>query len=401
MESVEQTVFTLANNGAFGEGVCLKVKLKEETKRGLQFASAIKFAEITLQQNGKTMVIPIVIKQQLANINLNLIINDSKIFGIEVFMYKTVLPFLEVDRLKLFPKMFYGKVDKNSTEDIIILEDLSEQNFKITKNKLFFDYEHLVLAIKNLAKFHAFSYIKKKQDLLKFYTIVGNLTESKFYTENERLKRFFSLSCIRSMNLLIAQENDNHVLNVIKQKFLNIKEFVRSLLKPEEPFAVICHGDFCGFNMLYKYNENGNPIDVKFFDLQNAIYTNPATELSFFLYLNTTSRMRCEYWYEFLEIYWSIISNIVPSLDFTYNQFLAHFSKRAIYGLIPSSFFIPIIREKVTPFRESYYDTPDVRDEKILNMGNQETCTILLEITRHMFENRYFHKFLEIGESSI
>ncbi|XP_011705469.1 PREDICTED: uncharacterized protein LOC105460672, partial [Wasmannia auropunctata] len=51
----------------------------------------------------------------------------------------------------------------------------------------------------------------------------------------------------------------------------------------ENEFNVINHGDFHLKNMMFKYDNDGNPTDQIFVDFQSCVYTSPALDLLYFL----------------------------------------------------------------------------------------------------------------------
>lgn len=94
-------------------------------------------------------------------------------FSNEMFVYGHILPYfthLETSVLDLFP-IFYGSFTQTyseSSEAVILMENMTHFSYRNAPCKSFLDYAHLSLMVRKLGKFHAFSYMAKEQDLVHF-----------------------------------------------------------------------------------------------------------------------------------------------------------------------------------------------------------------------------------------
>lgn len=59
-------------------------------------------------------------------------------------------------------------------------------------------------------------------------------------------------------------------LRRVEPKLLDAFSIMLGAVAPEEPQAVIVHGDFCRNNMLFRYDNADQAVDVRLFDLQNS-----------------------------------------------------------------------------------------------------------------------------------
>ncbi|RXG52606.1 hypothetical protein Avbf_16429 [Armadillidium vulgare] len=63
-------------------------------------------------------------------------------------------------------------------------------------------------------------------------------------------------------------------------------------LLPHKPFDVFAHGDCWVNNILFKYNEDDIPVDIRFVDFQNSKKASPVLDLNYFLYSSINGDLR-------------------------------------------------------------------------------------------------------------
>ncbi|XP_073995586.1 uncharacterized protein [Rhodnius prolixus] len=400
MDSEHDVLKAVVNDGAFGPVTFVSSKLNNEVDLGTQFASVISFAVLVVNNGSSDLEIHVVLKRKHVSNETKDLFNSDVAFQNEVIMYTKILPLLQAERLNLFPKLFYpNHIDGTFfNENLLIFENLQHCGYIVTKEKIFIDYEHIKIALMKLAQFHGQSYLSKRRHKDLFFEIANKLVETKFTLErtSEDLNMF--LQCLlRGIKPLIEQDKEVDILNKVFNKLQNIAEVAESLVKPEEPFSVICHGDFCRNNMFFMY-DNDQPKDIKFFDLQNSLYSSPAIDISFFLYMNTTAEMRNKYWDDFLNIYWESLTDTVPNLEFTSAQFMEHFAKRAIYGYFPTSFFLPMSMEPdyLLDIEEFSKLQVEEKHKRMVNCAGVEGTKAVSDIVEHLLNKNYLHKFLEL-----
>ncbi|KAK9498895.1 hypothetical protein O3M35_003446 [Rhynocoris fuscipes] len=390
----ESDLKTLVENGYFGKVTYVSSNLDKNADKGTQFASTINFVKITVNNGNENIDYNIVIKKQHSSELTKEFFKSDDAFRNEYIMYTEILPYLNAEKLNLFPKLFQGNYKDNET---LIFKNVTLEGFRITDEKIFLDYDHIALAMKKLGEFHGLSYLAKKQNMNEFYKLAEQLIETKLTRDVENYEIGLKPCAERAFKSLINRNIETNLLNEVLKKYDYNVDMAKIILKPEEPFTVICLGDFCRNNIFFKYNNDKKPIDIKFFDLQNAIYSTPAVDITFFLYLNTTADLRDKHWDEFLSIYWNGVISIDKNIEFTYQQFLEHFSKRAIYGFLPTSFFLPALVDE-TPIDIELVTklTKEQRKERIVKNGGDYGTKLISDIAEHLLKKGYLQKFLEL-----
>lgn len=88
--------------------------------------------------------------------------------------------------------------------------------------------------------------------------------------------------------LLVALEHVREHVPIVDQYFDNCKFSISNIFSdidsgPENPWTSIVHSDFWVNNYLFSKDSEGQPLDVKFVDFQNYVFSHPLLDLVFFL----------------------------------------------------------------------------------------------------------------------
>ncbi|XP_075227516.1 uncharacterized protein LOC142327975 [Lycorma delicatula] len=333
-------------SGCFGENASIESFIIDKSRQvETHFGSEVIFVELNIKEACKNEIknYDLVIKVEIQNETFRNIVNATMQFENEILMYDTLLPMLDRNGIveDIFCKYYYGYVDQdNPKKDFIILEDLKKKGYRLSTEKVFLDYEHCSLAMKQLGKFHALSYMKKQYGLSELLPITEKIQDKWTKESLSNFQLMFLLCAKRGIQPLIDRGESVELLKSLLNEYNDILELYGNLVRPVEPEAVLCHGDFNRNNILFKYDEYHHPTGLKLIDLQLPRYSSPVIDLSFFLLMNTTHTLRKEHLNDLLDIYkkslLSTASNncIVPELDF---------GRVAIYGYIHCSFFLPMM----------------------------------------------------------
>ncbi|XP_054286743.1 uncharacterized protein LOC129002741 [Macrosteles quadrilineatus] len=320
------------------------------------FQSSVFFLTATVKKEDANIKLPLVVKFEPVDENIRKELNTNVQFFNEIFMYGDLLPVINKNYIceNTFPTFYYGVATiVDPDKDVIIIEDLRPKGFKLTTEKVFLDIQHLQLAMEKLGRFHALSYVAKKDNPTKFYEMVAKLKETSWDEMRPGWGDTTIRKCFhRAMDPLITAGKHEKVLRRLLSRLDRpggVVGFMKELVAPEEPTAVLCHGDFCRNNMLFKYSSEPEvPVDVRFFDVATARYASPAVDIAFFLLMNSTSAARDAHWDFLLSRYHSSLTSavaetsrdvMVPSLA-TLQQELR---LKAIYGFAHVSFFLPMM----------------------------------------------------------
>uniref|UniRef100_A0A1B6H676 CHK kinase-like domain-containing protein n=1 Tax=Homalodisca liturata TaxID=320908 RepID=A0A1B6H676_9HEMI len=355
-----------------------------------QFASSVCFLVAVFEGDQGLVEQPMLVKNSMEDEVTRVWLNLKEQFQNEVFMYEKVLPFLDRDNtmISIFPRYFFGSASEsdNPSEYTLVLEDLRSSGFKLSPEILDLDFAHCALAFRKLGAFHALSFAAKQSNLKDFTNLVKNLVETRFLEYNwEDAEYMYAGALDRAAGPLLENGEKVEEINHFKNKLKNSLMYFKSILTVQEPMGVICHGDFCRNNVLYKY-ENGSPVDIRFFDLATARYGSPMLDFTFFFFLNSSEKSRKLYKDEYLKIYHDSLSTTilgvkVPSLE----DFKEEFRRKAVYGFLISSFFKPALMDSVPfdPVKESRKPL-EIRARRCLSNGGTKATEVTANMLREL-----------------
>jgi hypothetical protein len=334
--------------------------------------------------------------------------DTDSLFHNEIHMYTEVIPFVEkyirkrqVDLLgEIFAKCYYAKRGAACVggRDIIVLEDVVPRGFTPSTERLVLDYDHCAVALRKLARFHAIFYGMKKLETSRFRAMVKNIRARNWgQSSPEDMNYFFKTISYRGVNYLESRkEMDQTTLDRLKNRLEHAGQHVVDLTEPKEPLAVLCHGDFCRNNILFRY-DSGKPCDAVLCDFQDVKYASPAIDLSLFMYLNTSSELRNQHWDDLFGEYHTTLARTLARIlgcsveellpDYGLDAFRMDFVAHGFLGYMICSFFLGLMsvdREDRVDF--NIMTRSNVRDlaHAFLPQGGELVSQQLADILKHL-----------------
>lgn len=256
--------------------------------------------------------------------------------SIEFQAYSTLFKDLEPNSTKSIYGMLQGSQSNASLYNLIprpyltqkpymFLENLESENcggFKPVKNALNLDFNHCLLAVETLARFHATSYIlrtqlgakgKGKLEMLQKFPFLNQQSTGQQYSSqmNSRLGPVFEQAF--ELAIKVIQLENPSLAFKLQRKIINpeaIFEKVVKLLQDEkydnDDFYLACHGNFTAHNLLFSYENESNkeePTGCRITNF-NSVYFGPlASDLALFLLTCTTLEFRLEFEEKLLAFY--------------------------------------------------------------------------------------------------
>lgn len=196
----------------------------------------------------------------------------------EMEMYQKLLP--EIKKLLVkagecpnFAPVCYG-IEKKF--DVIVLEDLSELKFVVADRILQLNSEHTLLGLKKLAQFHAASAYMFERDPSSF-----DLFRCGFFTrKTDAFHTMFESLCDAFNDEIATWKGFEYYAVKMRNVRKNLVRFgQRAFDCDADDFLVLNHGDLWTTNLMFNYDENGRPIDVKLIDFQFSHIGSPALDL--------------------------------------------------------------------------------------------------------------------------
>ncbi|XP_050055014.1 uncharacterized protein LOC126549557 [Aphis gossypii] len=407
-----------AAEGAFGPGA-VYASFRADDRDGAaaagdQFMSDIVFGTVTLTGAAERPAgggVPVVVKFKNADARMSAMMNMHEKFYNEYVFYARLLPALAASAadpaaaFALFPRFLYS----NATPDggaadghhqVIVLASVAPDGYRAADERVFLDAEHVLLALRKLGALHGLSYNAKAGGAGTSFAdlCTSALVETQWYDGHwYKSPRFLSGTGGRGVNALRKSDKSGQYERAVDRMRAALNgesTTMAGLLRPVEPLAVLCHGDFCRNNLLYRYDPaTGRPADVVVLDPAQARYASPAVDLSFFLYMNTTDADRTAHWDRYVAAYLDGVADVTPDgrpLPLTAADVHAEMRAHGLYGYAHCSFFLPAMVNAEPPDVQRLTTcTADERIELINESGGQHADDLLASIVRHMADRGY------------
>ncbi|XP_075217397.1 uncharacterized protein LOC142322330 [Lycorma delicatula] len=312
---------------------------------------------------------------------------DKGLYKKENLLYNILIPKYKSMFGDKWPDMV-PKSYHSTEEDVVILEDLKVKNYEMVSRVEQLGYDECVLALSNLAIFHAASiklyetepeFIKKVGDEMMFCNDMkdcfGGLTKSLVDKAADEYEKRPDLQKYVKPLRKIADISFDTITELFKQK--------------KDEFNVLNHGDFWTTNMMFKYSDN-KPVHIKLIDLQVSRYASPTCDLIYFFYGSVKEEVRSERFDELLNLYIDQLNKYLEIYGsekrLSKKELLKVLDDRAIYAINISVSYLPFFL--ADPNKLEIVKMQEMSLEEFNNMGHDGTVS-------GYFENE---KYFEIAK---
>uniref|UniRef100_A0A2C9GW76 CHK kinase-like domain-containing protein n=1 Tax=Anopheles farauti TaxID=69004 RepID=A0A2C9GW76_9DIPT len=346
-------------------------------------------------------------------------------FTNEIYIYTKVLPvfkeLLEGSGISAnwCPKVYYGEAGHLPTysdqyETILVLEDISPMGYKAGP-RLDLEEDHLRMMARNIASFHACTYAMRIRKDPRLQKLIDGIIPLEFTCGENKFTSYdvlFKLGVDRLFQYLDAHSEEldtddfKQDIKLFRQRYgVTPIELMQHLIRRDDVYSVILHGDYNRNNVLFQSDADGKPIALKMFDFQENRYATPVIDLTFFMYMSMTAELRDRHWDSLVREYQStLMDSLVAILKTTkedpllapyrYEPFMDHFKQHAVYGVIVTLHFLPWM---MCPEEEceqlSYHFARDVHSKELAHWtrvcGGEEVDKRLVGVLRHASSKGY------------
>lgn len=245
-------------------------------------------------------------------------------------------------------------------------------------------------------RFHGLSYTAKHKYPGRIYDILENVQSIQFDANGHWMSQndIFKKCGKRGVNRLLERDRDryqDHVqIHLLNELFDDADKTLMQTLKAQEPLSVICHGDYHRNTLLFQYDENGCPSDAITIDFSTLHYGSPALDLSSFLYMSTTQRMRESHWDDLLDTYCAALAaSVLPGVrvpDRT--EIDAEMAATAVNGFAKATFCLPFMFRYRSDTLDSLATSDDPMDY-FLDLGGDMATECLADMVQHFIDMGY------------
>ncbi|XP_068230267.1 uncharacterized protein [Palaemon carinicauda] len=346
----------IAVQKAKGTNACIvSWTIKDFTAKGDNYVCLVTSIDTKYQLNGKNSSVSLIAKLGVPQSTKTFCESIEYAFVKECRVYEEIIPLLhhELTSVDLHPlrvpECYYATCEPGN--QIIYLEDLRSRGFQTTERKKPLDKVHTTLILKEIARLHAASLLlRRKSGYENLDLKFPCLAKDCFDVTND----------VRKMSANILSKHIEETLSALKE-FEGYEKAIQWLtdLKPhayetwmkqldnKTKFAVICHGDCWTNNMLFRYDDQGYPVEVMLVDLQCLRFASLAIDLKMLFYHSLTGHERTSNIDYYLDIYYASFKNVMDSgkldMPFTREELAVEYKSKHLYGCFWAMSWLPTL----------------------------------------------------------
>jgi len=263
----------------------LKICAQPATEKGQNYMSLMTRIHVDYQQSdGLVQKRSYIVKQALSeNVPQAKVFVEYDVYNREMDMYEFILPKMKelLQEAGLKEKITADAIAVDREYSTMILEDLSEYNYVNADRVKQLDLAHTKLTLGMLAKFHAASIIltQRHPKLLSkcFYT--------HFFSRDKEGYTEVYTGVFGAFLRFINEQPDlkRNYGNKLEKLHSFIMEYGARIFEVnEEELLTLIHGDCWTTNIMFQYDDAGNPKTAVAIDFQFSNCTSPAIDLHHF-----------------------------------------------------------------------------------------------------------------------
>ncbi|KAK0094729.1 hypothetical protein PV326_010175 [Microctonus aethiopoides] len=301
-----------------------KAEWKYLTDPGENFGSLIFAIDVTLICDSKTKLLHVVAKLPPPSSYLLKLFNSPCTFSKELAFYKELTPeFLQLQRENgildpefswLGPHYIGGRMSLNDNETFdnqasIVLENLNSSGYKMADRLIGLNKSQTEFAVKQLAKFHAIGIAMREKKPKLFMKVV---TPALVHVANETAEQCVMDMIEKSIEDLSKIDEAKPYMNVVKKSIEIAGKTEIHKTKSDEMWCTLVHNDFWVNNMMFKFNESNDVIDMKIVDFQLCAYDFGVKDLIFFLISSPMNEIIDDIFDDMVDVYYN---SFISALD--------------------------------------------------------------------------------------
>uniref|UniRef100_A0A336MUK5 CSON005415 protein n=1 Tax=Culicoides sonorensis TaxID=179676 RepID=A0A336MUK5_CULSO len=257
------------------------------------------------------------------------ILEGVNLFHKESIIYSKIFEIMPASSKKWTPSCFYTR------SDILVLEDLSQENYQIMPKNAHFSKIHIQLVLKSLATLHANSFYLEKCILRSpIDAIHGDLLSEVSVTKSNG---WFHVGLNAIKTVAITRTKFSHNPDMIKLIEANFtSKITDQVIEICNNYSVkfrkvLCHRDIWRNNIMFKFNRKvdgeidfNSPTSAALIDYQIARYMPPGADVMMTLFLLQRIKDREIDYQENIKYYYYCLNESLKNLNLKIDDFLSY-----------------------------------------------------------------------------
>lgn len=300
------------------------------------------------------------------------------------------------------PRCYHGTLEND--REMIFLEDLRPKGFKMFDRKKGLDVAHATLILQELARLHAASVLLQAEtpdeDLSEKYSFLKRDWLDVGSDSPRSIQSLFDGYLRNAIEILETVGGYERAIAWVESLRPDLEQIFKTKLGLTK-FNVVCHGDCWNNNVLFRYDEEGCPVEVMLLDLQLCRRASPATDLNYLLYTSITGDVRKPNLEKFLASYYAVFASVLRSVDFkdfpSEKELTEAFREHNVIAAIFAIMIVPIVLMESEDVPELSTLTDDNLDDV---MDEFKGNALKLLDSNPMMKPRFlsmFDEFMETG----
>jgi len=286
-----------------------------------------------------------------------------------------------------FPRCFYVD-EKPPTDSVIALENVNKRGYCPCKYDV--PLEYTLAAMREIGRFHGKGYVMKELQKEKFFDIVTQLQDSRFEKTTNEFKLLVNSQATRAVEYLRSHDYDAIFCDKMEALLSNaFDEVMMKTIKPLEPLATLCHGDFTLNNILFKTEDDGQQ-RAMLIDFALCRYSTPVIDLSTYLCLCWNEMIKDKF-FDIMRVYYDALKEYLLEAGvwtvekYSYDALLDDYKRGSLFGFVIASFFLPKLMGHDCIDRQQIINIGTVEYFKLIKQdGGDEMSKILADILLHL-----------------
>ncbi|XP_068153155.1 uncharacterized protein [Drosophila tropicalis] len=291
---------------------------------------------------------------------------DYEVYTREMDMYEFILPKMSEILLEvgITDKMHANAICVDREHEVIILEDLAPLKYSNADRVKQLDLPHAELTIDMLAKFHAAATVLKQRHP---ESMPPKLLVNYFSRDREGYRRVFT-GLYKALLRYVKSEPklESRYYHKLERTLTNLMEYAaRAHDVNEQDLQTLLHGDCWTTNIMFQYDNQGQPRSVVPIDFQFSVITSPVLDLHYFFSTSLQEDVRIRQLELVQRHYYALRQNLeklkykgnIPTLF----EYQLEFQKRHFFAVFVSLVFQPFMvyqGEVLGEFVDFYENTP-------------------------------------------